>query len=69
MSELKNFDVVILCGGQGKRLRSQVGETQKTMAAVNGQPFLNILLKYLKEEGFARVVLCTGFDAARIEDY
>lgn len=64
-----DMDVVILCGGQGTRLRSAIGESQKVMAEVSGQPFLDILLEYLKDQGFQRIILCTGFKAQAVEAY
>ena len=67
--DLTNTDVAILCGGLGARLRSTFGPTQKTMAKVAGEPFLNILLEYLKNYGFQRVILCTGYQAEQVEEY
>ncbi len=69
MTKLNKIDVVVLCGGLGKRLRSEIGESQKTMAKVDGQPFLDILLKYLLQQGFRRAILCTGYQAESIEQY
>ncbi len=66
---LSTIDVAILCGGLGTRLRSAIGPTQKTMAKVAGEPFLNILLEYLKNHGFQRVILCTGYQAEQVEEY
>ncbi len=60
-SLLKNIDVLILCGGLGKRLRSVVGETQKVMASVDDRPFLDLLLQYLANQGFRRIILLTGY--------
>lgn len=69
MINLKSIDVVILCGGLGKRLRPEVGRRQKTMALIQGQPFLDFLLTYLRRQGFRRVILCTGFQAGQVRDY
>lgn len=66
---LENIDVLILCGGLGKRLRSEVGETQKVMASVNDRPFLDLLLQYLANQGFCRVVLLTGYQGEIVEQY
>lgn len=66
---LKNTDAVILCGGLGKRLRSQVGETPKVMAPVHRRPFLDILLDHLAKQGLGRIILCTGYKAEIIEAY
>jgi D-glycero-alpha-D-manno-heptose 1-phosphate guanylyltransferase len=69
MNNLKDIDVVILCGGLGKRLRPAVGATQKTMATISGRPFLDILLQYLRQQGFRRAILCTGYQAQQVEDH
>jgi D-glycero-alpha-D-manno-heptose 1-phosphate guanylyltransferase len=67
--DLSHIDAIILCGGLGKRLRSVIGETQKVMAKTGDRPFLDVILGNLKKQGLRRVILCTGFDARRVEDY
>ncbi len=69
MNKLSNIDVFILCGGLGKRLRSEVGEFPKVMADVDGRPFLDMLLDYFCSLGFKRAVLGTGYKAEIIEQY
>lgn len=66
---LENLDVVILCGGLGKRLRSIDPDTPKVMVQFEERPFLDIVMEKLHEQGFARFVLCTGYKAKWIEDY
>ncbi len=66
---MKNIDVFILCGGLGTRLRSVTGEAPKVMAEVGGKPFLDVVIEYLKQQGFQRVILCTGYQASVIEEY
>lgn len=68
-NSLGEIDVVVLCGGLGKRIRSEIGEQQKTMAQVHGRPFLDVLLKYLSLQGFRRIVLCTGYKGQDIKEY
>ena len=62
-------DCVILCGGLGKRLRSVVDDVPKVMAQVEGRPFLDFIIEYLKGQGIQRIVLCTGYKADVIENY
>ncbi|MCC6758253.1 MAG: NTP transferase domain-containing protein [Candidatus Omnitrophica bacterium] len=64
-----DVDIVILCGGLGTRLRSTIGESQKAMATVGEEPFLNIVLRYLKSQGFQRVILAVGYQADQVEQY
>lgn len=68
-NELEKIDTVILCGGLGTRLRSTIGETQKTMAKVGEEPFMNKVLKYLKDQGLRRFILAVGFQAEQVEAY
>jgi phosphoheptose isomerase/CTP:molybdopterin cytidylyltransferase MocA len=52
---------LILCGGQGTRLRSIVGDRPKVLAPVLGRPFLEWVLLGLRSEGLEEVTLCTGY--------
>ncbi|MBF0485534.1 MAG: nucleotidyltransferase family protein [Candidatus Omnitrophica bacterium] len=62
-------DFLILCGGLGTRLRSVTGETPKVMASVQGEPFLDFLIRYLIKQGAARIILCAGYKAEAFEAY
>lgn len=61
------FDVIILAGGLGTRLRSVVADLPKCMAPVNGRPFLQILIDRLRRQGNGRIILSTGYLSAVIE--
>jgi len=65
----KNIDVLILCGGLGKRLRKIVSDRPKSLALIQNRPFLDILLSQLFKQGFKRFVLCIGFKGRKIRDY
>ena len=64
-----NTDAVILCGGLGTRLRPVTGHTPKALVDLHGQPFMDILLEYLKIHGIRRVILCIGHQAQAIKDH
>jgi D-glycero-alpha-D-manno-heptose 1-phosphate guanylyltransferase len=66
---MTDIDVVILCGGQGTRLKSVVRDRPKPMADIQGFPFLDILIQYVASFGLHRFILCTGFMADSIERY
>jgi NDP-sugar pyrophosphorylase family protein len=55
------MEAVILAGGFGTRLKSIVKEVPKPMADINGVPFLEILIKYLKRQNIKRVILSVGY--------
>lgn len=69
MRESQNIEVLILVGGFGTRLREVVRDVPKPMAPINGIPFLEILVKKLKKEGFQNICLLTGYLAQVIENH
>ena len=66
-SNIKVKQAVILCGGQGQRLRPFTSDLPKPMINCNGQPFLTYLLKQLKDQGIKKILLLTGYLASKIE--
>lgn len=62
-------EAVILAGGLGTRLQPVVKDLPKAMAPVNGRPFLEYLLDYLRSSGIARVVLSVGYRSEMIEKH
>lgn len=67
--DLSGIDVLVLVGGQGKRLRKISSDVPKPLVLINKQPFLSIILNYLETFGFKRVVLCTGHKSEYIRRY
>lgn len=62
-------DAIVLCGGAGLRLRSVTGNAPKSMAGIAGRPFLELLLKQLRRNGFERVILAVGYQTDAIREY
>jgi D-glycero-alpha-D-manno-heptose 1-phosphate guanylyltransferase len=58
---------VILAGGLGTRLRDVVPNSPKSVAPVAGRPFLIHLLRQLEQAGARRIVLCTGYRSAQVD--
>jgi len=53
---LENIPVLILAGGRGTRLQSEVSDRAKPMADINGRPFMDLLLeKYKKHKIYISV--------------
>jgi len=66
---MKDIDVIILCGGKGKRLGSLVKDTPKPMLYINKKPFLERIIEYFSSFGFKRFILCAGYKSEVIKDY
>lgn len=63
------MQALILAGGLGTRLREVVNDRPKAMAPVNGKPFLEYQIKFLKNNGINEIVLSTGYKSEKIENY
>lgn len=55
------FDVVILCGGSGTRLRTVLHDRPKPMVPINGRPFLDLVVNHVIAHRFRRIIFCTGY--------
>jgi D-glycero-alpha-D-manno-heptose 1-phosphate guanylyltransferase len=62
-------EAIILAGGFGTRLRSALPDLPKSMAPVNGRPFLFYLINYLRSEGIEKFIFSLGFKHEVIEAY
>jgi D-glycero-alpha-D-manno-heptose 1-phosphate guanylyltransferase len=67
MPEMPN--ALVLCGGAGLRLRSVTANFPKSMAGIGGRPFLELLLKQLRRNGFERVILAVGYQSDAIRQH
>jgi D-glycero-alpha-D-manno-heptose 1-phosphate guanylyltransferase len=62
-------EAIILAGGFGTRLQPVVSDIPKSMAVINGRPFLEYLLDYLILQGINKVVLSVGYKSEIIHDH
>ncbi len=62
-------EAIILAGGFGTRLREVLENTTKPMAPINGKPFLEYQLNYLKNFGINRVVMAVGYLSEQIVEH
>ena len=61
--------VVILCGGQGTRLREETEYRPKPMVEIGGRPILWHIMKLYAQAGFRDFVLCLGYRGSMIKEY
>jgi D-glycero-alpha-D-manno-heptose 1-phosphate guanylyltransferase len=62
------YDVVILAGGLGTRLKKISGEIPKPMVDISGRPFLYRLMEYLEQQGVRKIILSLSYKANYIID-
>ena len=65
------MDIIILSGGLGTRLKEVVKGMPKTMADINGKPFLCVLLdEFIKNKfDIENVILAVGYKKEYIKEY
>ena len=61
--------VVILCGGQGTRLREETEFRPKPMVPIGERPMLWHIMKIYAHHGFTQFVLCLGYKGESIKEY
>lgn len=61
--------VVILCGGQGTRIRDVADNIPKPMIPVGGYPILWHIMRYYAHWGHRDFVLCLGHKAQVVKDF
>lgn len=61
--------VVILCGGQGVRLREKTIIMPKPMLPIGSKPILWHVMKVFASQGFTHFILCLGYKGIVIKKY
>ena len=65
----KNIPCVILCGGQGTRLREETEVKPKPMVGIGGNAILWHIMKAYSCHGFNNFILCLGYKGDAIKEY
>ena len=64
---MKKFDLIILCGGLGKRIRSKSKNLPKILIEIKkNKPFILFLLKSLKINLLNNIILSIGYRRQKI---
>src|ERR1044072_1537271 len=61
--------VVILCGGQGTRLREETEYRPKPLVDIGGRPILWHIMKHYAHYGHLDFILCLGYRGQMIKEY
>ena len=64
-----DLDAVILCGGQGTRLREETEVKPKAMVEIGGRPILWHIMSSYARFGIRNFILCLGYKGDVIRDY
>ncbi len=69
MVDLSQYQAVILCGGQGTRIRSVSESLPKPLIDVGGRPIVWHIMKIYSSFGIKKFILCLGHKGELIIDY
>lgn len=69
MTDAHDMKVVILCGGQGTRLREETEFRPKPLVEVGGRPILLHIMKLYAHYGLSDFVLCLGYRGDMIKKH
>ena len=64
----KKLDLVILAGGQGKRLGVITKKTPKPLLKINGIPFLRHLINYYTQFSFQNIYILAGYKGKQLKN-
>jgi D-glycero-alpha-D-manno-heptose 1-phosphate guanylyltransferase len=63
------MEAIIIAGGLGTRLRSEVSEIPKSMALIGSRPFLEYQMDQLISNGISRFILSVGYKSGHIREH
>lgn len=66
---VKNFKVVILCGGFGSRLAEETRLIPKPMVRIGKLPIINHIIKLYENYGFNNFILATGYKSQILKNH
>ncbi len=65
----KNYQIILICGGLGTRLKHRTSDKPKALLEINGTTILDYTIELYKSNGFTDFVLLIGHLAEEIENY
>jgi len=69
IDQLKDIPVVIMAGGEGKRLRPLTDKIPKPMLKIGNKPLLEIIIEKLKKQGFKNFYISVNYQKEIIKKY
>lgn len=63
------MEIIILAGGQAKRLRPITDDMPKCMVPINGKPMLDYHLQWLRKYDISKIILSCGYKWEKIKEH
>jgi glucose-1-phosphate cytidylyltransferase len=68
-NKFNRFDIILLCGGKGQRLRPYTLNIPKPLLIVNKKPFLYFIIKKFLRLNFSQIILATGYKSNKVSKF
>ncbi|TSC73243.1 MAG: nucleotidyl transferase [Parcubacteria group bacterium Gr01-1014_70] len=68
-NSLQHTPIIVLCGGQGIRLRSMISDRPKVLAPLGEQTLLDNIIAMLHAAGFEKIILSVGYLKKQIKSH
>lgn len=68
-NDLKNINMVILCGGRGSRMGKLTKKIPKPMIKVGKLSIIEHKIKYYKSQGVEKFIFCLGYKASVLKKF
>jgi perosamine synthetase len=65
----KSMIAVVMAGGKGIRMRPMTNSAPKPLLPVGTKPILDVVVCKLRDEGFKKIIITTGYKGRMIEAY
>lgn len=65
----KNISAIILCGGEGQRLRPITNDIPKPLIKIKNKPILYYIIQHLRKYDIKKYIIATGYKSNKIEEY
>lgn len=62
-------EAIILAGGLGTRLQTVVSDVPKSMAPINGVPFIGLVINYLQSQGIQHFIFSLGYKSEMLINF
>jgi D-glycero-alpha-D-manno-heptose 1-phosphate guanylyltransferase len=62
-------EAIILAGGLGTRLQTVVSDVPKSMAPINGIPFIGLVINYLQSQGIQHFIFSLGYKSEMLINF
>ena len=65
----KNFKMIILCGGRGRRMGHLTNKIPKPLIKVGNKPIIEHKINYYKSQGIKKFIFCLGYKSNLLKNF